>query len=176
MMRPLTAKHWIIVVSGIVFLLVLNLFFGIGNRAIVYDLPPRFKGWVLLQFEDPACEPLSAGTWSTHWVIPESGCACTSDAPLLGLRENRYERVNPDSTREKVSELWHDDSSEIWSHLGLTKEPHSSDAIKQFWRSTFFVGTKAEYESQYKGNPIGPQYPEQKICAELDGHASGKEK
>jgi hypothetical protein len=47
-MRPLTAKHWIIVVGGIVFLLVLNLFFGIGNRAgrqsPLYRLTPPGSG------------------------------------------------------------------------------------------------------------------------------------
>lgn len=176
-MPHLTVKHWIIVVSGIVFLLLLNVFFGIGNQAIVYELPPHLKGWVLLQFEDPACAPLLSGTWSMHWVIPESGCACTSDAPLLRLRERRYERVNPDGTREPLSFRWHDDTSDIWSPLGLTKGPGSSNAPhKQFWRSTFFVGTKKEYESYYKGNPIGPQSPEQKICPALDEHSIVKEK
>ncbi len=177
LMPYLTRKQLIIVVGAIGFLLFLNVFLGVGNRAEVFDLPPSFKGWVLLQFEDPACPPLTSGMWSNHWVIPESGCVCTSDAPLLRLRERRYERVNTDGNRETLSFRWHDDTSDIWSPLGLTKGPRSSDAPhKQFWRSTFFVGTKTEYESQYKGNPIGPQSPEQKICAELDGHASGKEK
>lgn len=167
-------RHWIILVSGVVFLVVLNVFLGVGNRAVVYDLPPHFKGWVLLQYEDPACSTLSAGTWSKHWAIPESGCACTSDAPLLGLRKYKYERVNPDGTREEAPLRWHDDTSEIWSPLGLIKVP-SKAQNKPFWRSTFFVGTKKEFESQYRGNPIGPKGPEQKICAEQEGMTVKKE-
>jgi hypothetical protein len=41
-------------------------------------------------------------------------------------------------------------------------------------REAFFVGSKQEYMSQYKLNPIGPQFPEQKICSELGDHASLK--
>lgn len=80
-MLNLKVRHWIILVGSIAFLLFLNSFFGVGNQAVVYDLPPHFKGWVLLQFEDPTCVPLSSEMWSRHWVIPEYGSSLTGRWP-----------------------------------------------------------------------------------------------
>ena len=82
---------------------------------------------------------------------------------------NRYERIHPDGTKEVVPFRWHDDSSEIWSHI--TGRGPSRAVHKPLLREAFFVGSGKEFDSQYKLNPVGPQFPEQKICTELDDHA-----
>ena len=174
MIVHLRLRHWIVGACILVLLFAPNNSFGTGNEEVVYEFPPRFKGWVLIQWEDPACAALPSKPGSIHIPIPESGCACTSDALPLGLRPNRYERIHSDGTKEVVPFRWHDDSSEIWSHIS-GRGP--SRAVHQpLLREAFFVGSGKEFDSQYKLNPVGPQFPEQKICAELDGHANGDRK
>ena len=151
-----------------------NSLLGTGPQEVVYEFPPPFKGWVLIQYEDPACAALPFEPGILHIPIPETGCACTSDPLPLGPRLRRFERVHPDGTKEVVPFRWHDDSSEIWSHItgrGPSRAVHSP-----LLREAFFVGSGKEFDSQYKLNPVGPPFPEQKICAELDGHANGDRK
>jgi hypothetical protein len=114
LMSYLRLRHWIIGAGILVFLFSPKISFGSENQAVIYEFPPHFKGWVLIQYEDPACAALPSGTGSIHVPIPESGCACTSDALPLGFRSIRFERVHPDSTREVIPSRVHDDSSEIW--------------------------------------------------------------
>ena len=114
-MSYLRLRHWIIGAGVLACLFAPNISFGTENQAVVYEFPPNFKGWVLIQYEDPGCAALPSGTGSIHVSIPESGCACTSDALPLGLRPSRFERVHPDGTREILPFRFHDDSSEIWS-------------------------------------------------------------
>jgi hypothetical protein len=168
-MPHIRLKHWIIGAGVLVLLFVQNVLFGIGNQWVIYDFTPLFKGWVLIQYEDPACTALPTGTWSIHIPIPESGCVCTSDTLALGPRQTRYKRVHLDGTSKDIPDRWHDNTSEIWSHItgmGPSKSVH-----KPFLREAFFVGSGEEFDKQYKLNPVGPQFPEQKICTELDDHA-----
>lgn len=168
-MSYLRLRYWIIGAGVLVLLFVLNVLFGIGNQWVIYDLTPHFKGWVLIQYEDPACDVLPTGTWSIHIPIPESGCVCTSDAPALRFRQTRYERVHPDGTREDIPHRWQDDSSEIWGHI-TGKGAYKLGSVPQpFLRETFFVGSKKEYEAQRKLNPT--DLPEQKMCPEFNDHA-----
>ena len=168
-MSYLRLRHWIIGAGILVFLFAPNNILGTGNEEVVYEFPPHFKGWVLIQWEDPACPALPSEPGSIQIPIPESGCACTSDALPLGLRPRRFERVHPDGTKEALLFRWHDDSSEIWSLL--TGMGPSRSVHKTLLREAFFVGSGKEFDKQYKLNPVGPQFPEQKICTELDDHA-----
>ena len=116
-MSYLRLRHWIIGTGVLAYLFAPNISFGTENQQVVYEFPPHFKGWVLIQWEDPACPALPSKPGSIQIPIPESGCACTSDALPLGLRPSRFERVHPDGTRETLLSGFHDDSSEIWSHI-----------------------------------------------------------
>ena len=168
-MSYLRLRHWMVGAGILVVLFAPNNILEAGNEEEVYEFSPHFKGWVLIQWEDPACPALPSKSGSIQIPIPESGCACTSDAPPLGFRPNRFERVHPDGIREILPSGSHDDSSEIWSQI--TGMGPSRSVRKKFLREALFVGSKKEYASQYKLNPIGPPFPEQKICIELDDHA-----
>ena len=168
-MSYLRLRYWMVGAGVLVFLFAPNISLGTDNQAVGYEFPPQFKGWVLIQYEDQGCAALPSGTGSIQVYIPESGCACTSDAPPLGFRPNRFERVHPDGTREIIPFRYHDDSSEIWSQI--TGMGPSRSVRKKFLREAFFVGSGKEFDKQYKLNPIGPPFPEQKICTELDDHA-----
>ena len=115
LMSHLRLRHWIIGAGVLLCLFAPNISFGGGNQEVVYEFLPHFKGWVLIQYEDPTCDALPSGTGSIHVPIPESGCACTSDALPLGFRPHRLERVHPDGTREVIPFRFHDDSSEVWN-------------------------------------------------------------
>ena len=168
-MSYLRLRYWMIGAGVFVCLFAPNISFGGGNQEVIYEFPPHFKGWVLIQYEDPACAALPSGTTSIHVSIPESGCACTSDALPLGFRQRRFERVHPDGTREVIPFRDHDNSSEIWNMV--TAMGPSRSVQKTLLRSSFFVGSKKEFLSQHKLDPTGPPFPEQKICTELDDHA-----
>lgn len=164
----LRVRHWIIGAGVLLFLSAPNISLGTENQAVVYEFSPHFKGWVLIQYEDPACAALPTGTGSIQISIPESGCACTSAALPLGFRSIRFERVHQNGTREVIRSPVQDDSSEIWSRgTGMGGQ-------KTFLRESFFVGNKKEFQSQLKLDPLGPPFPEQKICTELDDHARSK--
>ena len=169
LMLHLRVRHWIIGAGVLTFLVAPSISFGTENQAVVYEFVPHFKGWVLIQWQDPACPALPSKPGSIHIPIPESGCACTSDSLPLGMRPTRYERVHSDGKREILPSGFHDDSAEIWSHI--TGMGPSRAVQKPLLREAFFVGSGKEFDKQYKLNPVGPQFPEQKICTELDDHA-----
>lgn len=142
--------------SVLVFLFVLNVLFGIGNRSVIYEFTPHFKGWVLIQYEDPACAGVPTRAWSIHKPIPESGCACTSDALPLRLLQHQYERIYPDGTREEIPDRWHDDSSEIWGH-GTGKGSYRLGSVPQAIPSrNIFRGEQEGVPERIQGGSYRP--------------------
>ena len=116
-MTYLRLRYWIVGAGMLVCFFAPNNSFGTGPEEVVYEFPPHFKGWVLIQWEDPACAALPSKPGSIHIPIPESGCACTSDLPLFGFRPTRYERIHLDGTKEVLLSRLGDDSSDIRSHI-----------------------------------------------------------
>jgi hypothetical protein len=120
----------VIVLTGIAVLLAIAALAGALGRPLRWELPPGYRGWVVVRFDDPACPPLRGS--GIYLVVPvtAAGRGCTSSPVPAGWRYYRYEYVGPDGTRTVIRSSGWDASSEIWP----------------FTAGRFFVGTKAERE------------------------------
>ena len=122
----------------VVFVILPALGGGLG-RPLRYELPAGYRGWVVIQYEDPACPPLQSKGIYLVIPIPPSGRACTSSPIPLGWRYTRYEYVSPDGTRRAIRwGGWHPDQ-EIWAGSWAPVQQGVS-----FPRSSFFVGAETE--------------------------------
>lgn len=54
-MAHLRLRHWIVGAGVLIFLFAPNNVLGTGNEEVVYEFSPQFKGWALIQWEDPGC-------------------------------------------------------------------------------------------------------------------------
>src|SRR5215469_11971241 len=69
-------------------------FTGNLGRPIRWDLPPGYRGWVVVQYGNIACQPLSKNGLYLVVRITPSGHACTSSPIPTGWRYERYEYLD----------------------------------------------------------------------------------
>ena len=104
------------------------------GRPIRWELPPDYKGWLVVQYEDPSCPALSVGGPYLVVRVPPTGRVCTSSPLPEGWRHHRYEYVHPDGRRTEASSPWSSYSS------GLKRE-------------NVFIGTRAELDRSWASEP-----------------------
>jgi len=116
-----------------------------GNlgRPILWQFTPGYRGWVVVEYENPACPPLV--TEGVYLVIrvPASGRACTSSPIPVGWRYGRYEYVFEDGRRRVIPSSGWDSNSEI-TLLSVNFEKKLE---------FLFVGTKQELKESWKNLP-----------------------
>jgi hypothetical protein len=54
------------------------------ERALIYEIPGGYTGWIFIQFDDAACPPLSRRGEPRVIKISPTGRACTSSAFMMG--------------------------------------------------------------------------------------------
>ena len=129
----------LLVVGGIAITLVsVVLAVGIYKRVIgfpeSYELPPGYKGWLLIEFENPSC-PRLAWRWGFRVIhLGPGGRACTSSRSPLGWHYERYEYVGPDGARTRLRSSGWETDREVWP---ITCGPDGR-------RCTTFIGTREE--------------------------------
>ena len=145
---------------------------------LVHELPPHYRGWVVIQYEDSHCPPLAhTGSFpnvGTIISIPSSGCVCTSTPPSYEERWYRYEYVFPDGHRGPLASFGGIPNGAvpdvyIWQESGVgiktTKSGHT-----RLPRTEFFVGTREEYAALGRGDAYEPfSTSDEKQCPDLDG-------
>jgi hypothetical protein len=92
-----------------------------------YEIPGEYKGWMVVQFENPACPPLrSQGAF--HVVsVPSSGRVCTSDHHPDRWIYHKFEYVYSDGTRKSLR--WNDHGNpgtQVWL-IGYRMEDKSDE-------------------------------------------------
>ena len=116
-----------------------------GNlgRPILWQFTPGYRGWVVVEYENPACPPLV--TEGVYLVIrvPASGRACTSSPIPVGWRYGRYEYVFEDGRRRVIPSSGWDSNSEI-TLLSVNFEKKLE---------FLFVGTKQALKESWKNLP-----------------------
>jgi hypothetical protein len=92
----------VIVLTGIAVLLAIAALAGALGRPLRWELPPGYRGWVVVRFGDPACPPLRGS--GIYLVVPVTagGRGCTSSPVPAGWRYYRYEYVGPDGIRTVI--------------------------------------------------------------------------
>jgi hypothetical protein len=144
-----------LIVVGVVVLIPVLLFVGYWALLIFsqgislpptrYELPPGYRGWVVVQFDDPNCPAMRSKGIYQVISISASGRGCTSNRPPKGWSYNPVVYVNADGSRKKVEAHFTSNSADgKWSH--------------------FFVGTQAELDKSWSNEP---QY--ERESAETEG-------
>ncbi len=119
-----------------------------GNlgRPILCQLPPGYRGWVIVQYQNPICPPMSREGIYLTIRIPPSGRACTSSPMPMGWRYEHFEYVYEDGRRKALRSSGWDDNSEIW--------PLSASAEKNL--EFLFVGSQRELNQSWGSRPDRP--------------------
>ena len=87
----------VVVVALLLFLHVIR------NKAMLYLIPGGYKGWIVVQFEDPTCPPLPReGTFLVVMVSP-TGRACTSNSRPAGIDYVQFDYIYGDSRRVRLA-------------------------------------------------------------------------
>ena len=93
---------------AIVVFLVLALDIGLPRQ---YEIPAGYKGWIVMQFDNPTCSPLERD--GLFWVIRvrKNGGMCTSDHRDPKFRYQKFEYVDVGGNRTATQSPW----GKVWS-------------------------------------------------------------
>jgi len=72
------------------------------SRPIRYELPPGYKGWVVVQFEDLSCPPPRTSGIYVEISISSSGRGCSPSPASKGWTYYRPEYVHSDGRRVRA--------------------------------------------------------------------------
>jgi uncharacterized protein DUF6843 len=106
---------------------------GISWPPIRYELPPGYRGWIVVRFEDEKC-PAMRSDGLFRVINIASGRGCTSTPAPSGWSYNRVVYVGPDGARTRV-------------------EAHFITYGEDGRRLRFFVGTQEELNRSWKDEP-----------------------
>ena len=115
---------------------------GCGHRRTpsVYEIPERFRGWVLIQFKQPGCKPLIKVQGKFVFRISPDGKLCTSSEPEFGWASDEYYFVSADQRTAIPVTTW-GRGGLIWNQTNgecsLTGRPVATFA-------NFYVGTEQD--------------------------------
>jgi hypothetical protein len=99
-------------------------------RVQTYVLSSKMKpGWVIIEYENPKCQPLRKTLVGQEFVIPESGYMCTSSPIYIGwFREEYYLEENGRRTPLKRQLIFRHTTSSI-----LADEEKCQTKYESFW-------------------------------------------
>jgi hypothetical protein len=117
-----------------------DIWFG-ERRRVIWQLPPDYRGWVVLEYGVPSCPPLPVRGEYQVVRVDASGRACTSDPRMSkpGPLDYQYEYVYPDGTRAPAA-LRINQSPGVWDVGGY------STCGSRVTDEDFFVGTEQEFQ------------------------------
>jgi hypothetical protein len=117
-----------------------GLLYRVFGRAIRYEIPGGFKGWLLVRWDDQRCLPLRRQGMFLLLSFPRSDVACTSTPRFANLTYLRFEYVFPDGTRQSLR--WNEHGkpgTQVWL-LGYSEQDKSDE---------IFVGDEHEDWNRY---------------------------
>jgi uncharacterized protein DUF6843 len=120
---------------------------GFG-RPIRVELPPGYRGWVVIEYDNPKCPPFRVQGLVLVIDVSASGRGCTSSPIPRGWRSYRYDYVHADGTRTQLRTTDWDGEQEVWQlsyHLREQSDPRTYEVL--------FIGTKAERDQSWTTQP-----------------------
>jgi hypothetical protein len=120
-----------------------SIYAGKLARPISWRFPQGYRGWVVMNFQNPRCPPLVKD--GLYLVIPvtASGRGCTSASFPEGWRYNRHEYVDSIGKRTRLRADGWSTNSMVW--------PFAVDREKNEWY--LFVGTEPEFRRSGRNQP-----------------------
>ncbi|PYU05793.1 MAG: hypothetical protein DMG33_09965 [Acidobacteria bacterium] len=113
------------------------------SRPVQVELPKGYRGWVVINYEDPSCPHLGRRGLFLVISISSSGHACTSESASKGWQYVRYESRDPEG---RVTEI----RQSGWGGGGLIWAESYPDQMKV---ERFFVGSEHELNSSWVSKP-----------------------
>lgn len=118
------------------------------GRPILWELTAGYQGWVVVEYENPACPPPANTGLYIVISFDASGRACTSGVPPRGWRYERYEYVRASGERERIPVSGWGGGGRIWAGSFAPRQ----DRLPRP-RGSFFVGTEAELQRSWSTRP-----------------------
>jgi hypothetical protein len=130
----------VIIMGGLLFVLVWRQHLGLP---VSYELPAKFRGWVVVQTENPSCAPSERNGLFLVVRVNALGNACTSAKTPYGWHYERFIYVGADGAKAQIPSSSWDKNSLIWaeSFAPTTK------------KEAFFVGTEDELNRSWAQRP-----------------------
>ena len=119
------------------------IFTGKLARPISWRFPQGYRGWVVMEFQDPHCSPMAIEDFYLIVSVSGSGRGCTSSPIPEGWRYTRYEYIDEQGSHTKLAANGWNTNSMIW--------PISINRAKREWY--LFVGTQEELNRSWKSRP-----------------------
>jgi uncharacterized protein YceK len=113
---------------------------------IAVNIPRDYRGWVILQYEDPVCPPYLRFRQYRVITVSPSGRGCTSGKEPLWIVNFVYGNVDESGNfRESLK-------SRGWDHPQFRMmiwegKPHNHEQSMNYPQRSFFVGIREEFES-----------------------------
>ena len=115
------------------------------ERALLYEIPGGYEGWIFIQYGDASCPRLLRKGEVRVVRIPPTGRVCTSDKGPEGFFAAQFDYVYPDGKRTNLP--WSTSSGGDALVRMLTYNPQDKREID-------FVGNKEEF--MHVGSPPYP--------------------
>jgi len=112
---------------------------------IAVNIPRDYRGWVILQYEDPLCRPYSRSKQYRVITVSGSGLGCASGKEPLWIVNFVYGHVD-ESGAFKESLKSRGNDHPIHRMMIWEGTPPNLEKQTNYPRKTFFVGTREEFE------------------------------
>jgi hypothetical protein len=132
-----------VVVAIFAVIIAAAIYTGKLSRPILWQFPPGYRGWVVVEYSNPGCAPLAKQGIYLVTSISASGRGCTSVPIPEGWRYVRYEYVNADGERTKLRADGWNTGSLIWP-ISVSREKREG---------YLFVGTQDELNRSWGSRP-----------------------
>lgn len=110
---------------------------------VLWRFPQDYRGWVIMEFENPRCQPLARDRLYMVIPIAASGRGCTSTQFLEGWRYTQYRYIDSQGRETKLRADGWNTNSTVW--------PLSTSLEKKQWY--LFVGTQGELSRSWGSRP-----------------------
>ena len=138
----LAGSSCLVVVAGLLSLLWVHF---MSERALLFEIPGGYKGWIFIQYGNASCSRLLRKGEVRVVLIPPTGHVCTSDTRPEGFFSAQFDYVYPDGKRTNLR--WSTSSGGDALVRMLTYNPQDKWEID-------FVGNKEEF--MHAGSPPYP--------------------
>lgn len=137
---------------------------GVLGRPERWEFPAELRGWVVVQYNNASCPPLSGDGIYLVVSVPISGFLCTSSDPPQGWVYARYTSVDPD---EQTARIPAGDNGGPRNIVMVWELGTEGDGSRQY----YFIGTRDELDQSWDEKPYrfddAPRIPE--VDAVRDG-------
>jgi len=119
---------------------------GREPRHEVYELPPGFRGWVVITLENSDCPPLDVRDGVTYFHVGADGTVCTSGREPAGAYVAKY--IYVDEPRTELKESAWGAGGMIWGESTAVMDLSGLKISRHY----FFVGSEKDFRA-------GPAHP-----------------